>query len=137
MRNRANGACEYCRIAEKAVLPALTSFQVEHIVPRAHFSPGSVAIDDLGNLAWSCQRCNLLKHAAVQGYDDETGQYSRLFHPRTDVWREHFVGLPSGRIDGLTLVGRVTVKVLKLNDGEDVVTTRAEYQLLGWWPILP
>lgn len=38
VRRRAKGICEYCRIAEEAVLPALTSFQAEHFMPQAGFA---------------------------------------------------------------------------------------------------
>jgi hypothetical protein len=136
VRNRANGACEYCRIAEEAVLPAVTAFQVEHIIPQARFPPGSAAVDDLSNLAWSCPRCNSFKRSAVQGRDLKSGEYSRLFHPRQDRWLDHFVALPSGHILGLTAVGRVTVMVLRFNDDADAVTGRVNYHLHGWWPVL-
>lgn len=119
-----------------AVLPAVTAFQVEHIIPQVSFPPGSAAVNDLSNLAWSCPRCNSFKHGVVQGRDVESGEHSRLFHPRQDRWLDHFVALPSGHILGLTVVGRVTVMVLRFNDDPDAVTGRVNYRLHGWWPVL-
>jgi hypothetical protein len=38
-----------------------------------------------------------------------------LFHPRNGDWSEHFV-FESGRIMGLTAVGRATAQLLAMND---------------------
>ena len=64
---------------------AWSRFHVEHIVPRKHKGG-----DDLGNLCLCCQHCNLHKGANLSGLDPATGQLTRLFHPREDIWEEHF-----------------------------------------------
>jgi len=47
----------------------------------------------------------------------------RLFHPRRDIWTEHFIwGGP--RIKALTSIGRVTAELL-LNDPEVVAVRKA------------
>lgn len=56
---RAEFRCEYCRIREDDEPYA---FHLEHIVPKKH--DGS---DDLANLAWSCQSCNLGKQKETKG----------------------------------------------------------------------
>ncbi len=39
------------------------------------------------------------------------------FNRRTQLWPEHFTWLPDGvRIAGLTLIGRATVEMLRLNN---------------------
>lgn len=88
---------------------AWSRFHIEHIVPRKH--KGS---DDLGNLCLCCQPCNLHKGANLSGFDPSTGLLTRLFHPREEIWEEHFsmVGL---EILGCTAIGRTTVEVLDMN----------------------
>jgi hypothetical protein len=71
--------------------------------------------EDTDNLALACHRCNLQKGPNLTGIDPETGQIVRLFHPRRDRWSDHFRH-EYARIDGLTAIGRATVRVLDLND---------------------
>jgi hypothetical protein len=107
VRERASGCCEYCRIsAEFFLLP----FQVEHIIAKKHH--GS---DDDANLAYACDRCNLHKGSNLSGIDQLTGELTRLFHPRTDVWNEHFLAVTTGEVEAVSAVGRVTVDVLNMN----------------------
>ena len=74
------------------------------------------------NLALACWHCNLKKGPNLAGIDPETGQIVPLFHPRKDKWAEHFamhVGtlMPLGiEIEGLTPIGRATVRVLGMNE---------------------
>ena len=105
---RAGGRCEYCR-APEGVSPA--SFSVEHIVPRSRGGGNAPA-----NLAFSCQGCNNHKLAAVEAVDPKTGRMAPLFHPRQQVWLEHFAWTKDGlRVEGLTPTGRATVLRLQLN----------------------
>ncbi len=112
VRRRAGGCCEYCGIPEEA---QLYPFHVEHIIAIKH---GGSA--DLGNLAWSCFDCNVAKGTDIASYDEETGNLTPLYHPRQQSWSEHFE-IQDGRIIGITPVGRVTVRLLKLNLGGRVV----------------
>jgi hypothetical protein len=106
VRVRAGGACEYCRIPE-AYYAGI--FVVEHVIARQHGGG-----DELDNLAFACDRCNLHKGPNLAGLDPEGGALTRLFHPRTDSWQEHFDW--SGHIVvGRTAVGRTTVYVLAMN----------------------
>lgn len=50
----------------------------------------------------------------IASLDSDTGQLVPLFHPRKERWEEHF-RLEGAFISALTPIGRVTVKVLKLN----------------------
>ena len=81
------------------------------------------------NLALACRRCNLLKGPNLSSVDPESDTMTRLFHPRTDSWREHFA-LQEHRIVGLTDVGRATVTLLEMND-LDRVQLRVELMELG------
>ncbi|HEY3967148.1 MAG TPA: HNH endonuclease signature motif containing protein [Planctomycetaceae bacterium] len=104
---RANETCEYCRLAaEFDPLP----FCVDHIIAQQHHGPTVES-----NLACSCFSCNSCKGPNLAGIDPDTGQLTRLFHPRSDRWSEHF------RWDGPSLrattpIGRVTIYVLDIND---------------------
>jgi hypothetical protein len=43
-----------------------------------------------------------------------TGQLTRLFHPRQDLWHDHFAWA-GAVVVGRTAVGRATVNVLAMN----------------------
>ncbi len=83
---------------------------IEHIVPRQHGG-----VDDQSNLALACHRCNLRKGPNLTGIDPVTGAIVPLFDPRRDRWLDHF-RLRGAIIEGVTTVGRTTVKVLSMND---------------------
>ncbi len=108
VRLRSGNRCEYCRIRQEHI--PLTKLQVEHIVARQHAGE-----DDLTNLALACDRCNLHKGPNLTGIDPLTGEIVPLFHPRRDVWTDHFewVGV---NIAGITPKGRTTVRLLQMND---------------------
>lgn len=105
--SRANGRCEYCLLSHTAVGHPHES---DHIVPRQH---GGVT--DVDNLALACIRCNRYKGPNVGSFDPETRLLTPFFNPRTQAWNEHFE-LNGPRIQPLTPEGRVTVKILRLND---------------------
>ncbi|MEO5959832.1 MAG: HNH endonuclease signature motif containing protein, partial [Opitutaceae bacterium] len=121
---RAGGRCEYCRLPFWALLAGC---EVDHVISRKHGGR-----DDASNLAWSCARCNRAKGTDVGSIIPETGQFSRLFNPRTDRWEDHFA--PEGaRLAGKSAIGRVTITLLRLNDDERVLE-REWLQRLGEYP---
>ena len=110
---RANLLCEYCKAPEAYFNQ---EFEVDHIVSRARNG-----CDHLHNLALACRSCNLRKgdHGAAQ--DPQTKQTVTLFHPRQDVWDEHFMlDLATFRFEGLTPTGRATIARLGLNRRKQV-----------------
>ena len=106
IRRRARGRCEYCLIAQAW---CDSPFQIDHIVARKHGGATTA-----GNLAVSCYRCNLYKGPNIAGVDPDTGQVTRLFHPRRNSWDEHFAWLGAA-LRGRTPVGRTTISVLRIN----------------------
>ena len=92
----------------------MLAFHIEHIIPRQH---GGVTAEQ--NLALSCPSCNLHKGSNLSGIDPDSGEICRLFHPRSDVWEEHFF-IEEARLCGRTAIGRVTVWVLDANADEQV-----------------
>jgi hypothetical protein len=104
----AKGTCEYCRSQARF---AMQSLSVEHVIPRIQSGPTS-----LGNLAVACQGCNNHKYSKTHAHDPVTGALVPLFHPRTQVWLDHFAwNDDASLILGLTPVGRATVEALRLN----------------------
>jgi hypothetical protein len=84
-------------------------FQIDHIVAEKH---GGQTVP--GNLALACPHCNRYKGPNIAGLDPHSRQLVHLFHPRTDLWTEHFE-FAGPRILGRTAIGRATVHVLAMN----------------------
>ncbi len=109
VRERAENQCEYCQKRQDE--SPLIALQIEHVIPWKH--GGS---DELSNLALACADCNLRKSSDLAGLDPSTNELTPLFHPRTDLWHDHFVW-EGVHIVGKTAVGRTTIRVLDLNSG--------------------
>ena len=109
--SRANGCCEYCLLPQAA---HVLTFPIDHVIARQH---GGETVD--ANLALSCTRCNSYKGPNIAGLDPETGELKRLFHPRTDVWADHF-RIVAPAIEGLTAIGRTTVALLQFNHADSL-----------------
>jgi hypothetical protein len=125
---RARRCCEYCR-APLSLVAAVTTFHVEHIMPR---SRGGQTVDS--NLALSCPNCNLHKSARIAAIDPETGVEAPLFNPRTHAWQEHFaLSADRTHIIGTTPIGRATVAALHFNNPEHI-DARQLWVAGGWYP---
>ena len=111
VRSRAASRCEYCHLPE-----SLTDapFHIDHIIAVKH--RGETHSE---NLAWSCFYCNSFKGPNLSGWDVRERTVTRLFHPRTDEWQQHFVWR-GPQLVGLTAIGRVTIDVLVINDPQAV-----------------
>ena len=112
VRQRADNRCEYRRLRQDH--DSYHPFHIEHIIARQH--AGS---HELENLAWSCHQCNLHKGTNLFGIDPDTNDMVRLFHPRRDQWRTHFI-LNGPYIAGLTAIGKTTSWLLQMNSEERV-----------------
>lgn len=104
---RAGYRSEYCLLPEAV---ALHRHEPDHVVPIQH--GGATEVD---NLALACLRCNRYKGPNIGSFDPLTGQLAPLFNPRIHVWIQHF-RLANAEIMPLTPEGRVTVRLLRLND---------------------
>ncbi len=103
---RAAYRCEYCLVHESDVL---LSHEADHIIAQQH--EGKTMPE---NLALACMHCNRHKGTNIASIDPDSGQLTPLFNPRTQIWAEHFE-LKNARIQPLTSIGQVTIKLLKLN----------------------
>jgi 5-methylcytosine-specific restriction endonuclease McrA len=106
VRERAAERCEYCLLPEQV---SFASHWIDHVVAEKHGGP-----TDADNLALSCVLCNQHKGSDLSSIDPETGAILSLFHPRRERWADHF-RLDGNRIEPLTPIGRVTVRLLQLN----------------------
>ena len=125
VRDRAELRCEYCHLPERVgELP----FQIDHIIAAQHGGPTS---ED--NLAFTCARCNRYKGPNLSGVDAESGQVVRLFHPRANVWAEHFAW-NGPWLAGRTAIGRATIQALRLNR-TDAIAVRQLLIREGVYPL--
>jgi 5-methylcytosine-specific restriction endonuclease McrA len=77
VEERAAYQCEYCQ------LPAGVSFfphEIDHIIAEKHGGK-----TEANNLAYTCWRCNRHKGTDLGSFDPETGEFSFLFNPRTQL----------------------------------------------------
>jgi hypothetical protein len=108
VEERAYGICEYCR-SQQAF--STQSFSIEHIIPKSKGGTNS-----LDNLAFSCPGCNSHKYNKQEGIDPVSGDAVSLFHPRNDLWNDHFFWSEDfTEISGKTATGRATLITLQLN----------------------
>jgi hypothetical protein len=127
VRDAAGPRCGYCLSPQHLVMARL---EIEHIIPVAR--GGS---SDESNLWLSCPLCNGAKGDRTTGVDPETGREEPLFHPRAQVWSEHFPWSDDGiRIIGLTPTGRATVAALHLDSDPDALLVRSYWVQAGWHP---
>ena len=123
---RAEHRCEYCH-APEAIFNF--PFEVEHVVP-----PGQFGSDIEDNWGLACRSCNLYKSDEVQHEDPETGKLVGLFHPRQQIWDEHFaVVIDDGVLRGRTPCGRATAARLRLNSTTQC-HARQQWARLGLFP---
>lgn len=123
VRERASNRCEYCGYPEAL---AFYSHHIDHVVSEKH---GGETHE--GNLALACRSCNLNKGSDVATLIDNERTPIRLYHPRFDQWRNHFV-LNRDSIQPLTRIGYGTVLLLQFNHIDRIL----ERQLLiesGLW----
>ncbi len=83
------------------------------------------------NLAWACHRCNFYKGPNLSAVDPDSGEVVLLFHPRRQMWLEHFA-LEGARLRGVSAVGRATVWLLQMNAARRV-ERRLELIQRGWF----
>jgi hypothetical protein len=118
VRQRAQFACEYCGVTETDTGGQLT---VDHFHPQAHGGT-----DDLGNLLYCCQRCNLYK----ADYWPKLPGDPLLWNPRQESARTHLLLLADGTLYPITASGMFTLTRLRLNR-PPLVTHRLHKQSLA------
>lgn len=116
VRRRAKDICEYCRMPQTFYRHR---FVIDHIIARQHGGPTTPE-----NLALCCLPCNRYKGPNVAGIDPESGELTRLFHPRRDRWADHFEW-HGPELVGLAPIGRATVAVLAMNHSKYVAVRHA------------
>jgi HNH endonuclease len=123
---RAKGYCEYC-VCSDCFSPQ--PFSIDHIFPKVR---GGKTV--LENLALICQGCNNHKYDKVEGLDAESKEMTSLYHPRQQVWSEHFTWNDDyQKMIGLTATGRATIEALKLNLDRVVNSDLAPFSIGDIW----
>lgn len=117
IEERANRRCEYCLLRSGI---SFFPHEVDHIIAEKH---GGATVES--NLAFTCWRCNRHKGTDPGSFDPETGEFSFLFNPRTQIWSEHF-RFEEVQIMGLTAEGRTTANLLQLNTDERLTERRMQ-----------
>ncbi len=126
VQERAKHCCEYCLSQAKF---SADTFAIEHIIPR--IKNGN---ENLENLAFACQRCNNHKYTATHSLDSATGLIVSLYHPRTDIWQQHFQWSDDfTEILGISPSGRATVQKLQLNR-QGLINLRQIFVQVGLHP---
>jgi hypothetical protein len=120
------GCCAYCHTPE---VLTVTTFEVDHIVPR---SAGGETV--LANLCLACPSCNRHKGTRQSAALPQTDQLTPLYHPRKQQWHSHFVWSDDKtRLIGLTATGRVTIEALHINRPQ-AMHLRGLWVKLGLFP---
>ena len=121
---RAHHRCEYCLIHEDDI-----AFRphVDNIVSRKHGG-----LSDIENLAYACVICNRSKGSDVASINGRSGEIVRLFHPRQDLWADHFQ-LDGCSIRAISDVGTATAALLRFNAPERLAE-RSLLQSLDSYP---
>lgn len=124
VESRARGLCEYCLLHER---DTFFGCQVDHVISQKH--GGST---DAQNLAYACTICNRAKGTDIGSIAPSTGEFTRLFNPRSDHWADHF------RFNGVVIepgtpIGEVTAKILGFNEAERILEREA-LQHIGRYP---
>ncbi|MGB1241351.1 MAG: HNH endonuclease [Chitinophagales bacterium] len=123
---RAKGRCEYCKCLRKY---SPQPFNIEHIIPIAQ---GGTS--DLDNLALSCGGCNGHKYTKIAALDPVSLQIVSLFHPRKNIWKDHFIwDVSFTKVIGITAIGRATINALHLNR-QELINLRKLTKLTGEQP---
>ncbi len=106
VEERAHGCCEYCLLPDFATFAA---HEIDHIIAEKHGGR-----TESENLALSCTVCNKYKGSDLASIDPDTEKIVSLYHPRQNIWREHFQ-FSGAEFTPLTAIGRVTIRLLQLN----------------------
>ncbi|MEM7234686.1 MAG: HNH endonuclease signature motif containing protein, partial [Planctomycetota bacterium] len=97
--------------------------EIDHIRSQKHGGEST-----LENLCLACSVCNAYKGPNVAGYDPETDELVRLFHPRLDSWGVHFQWV-GAELVGRTPEARATIFVLAINSPERIEHRRLLIEL--------
>jgi len=127
IRQAANEQCGYCRISSHLVYATM---EIDHIFPKSRGGG-----DEEENLWLACPFCNNAKSDQINGIDPVTQEAIALFHPRQQLWTEHFAWNPDDKASllGLSLCGRASIAALGINETIPLQFRRLMV-LAGWYP---
>jgi hypothetical protein len=110
------------------VLPPARSLLSFAIPCRPYHCASAWRADVDRESALACLHCHRHKGPNIAGSDPSPhagkGAIVRLFHPRSDVWREHFEWV-GATLEGRTAIGQATIRVLAINDPDFLAVREA------------
>ena len=118
---KADFRCEYCLIPAE---DSFFGFQVDHIISKKH--GGATQLD---NLAFSCPDCNRHKGSDLATILDNSDELIRFYHPRLDLWNEHFEIHSTGYIADKSKIGKATIKIFDFNHPDRIIERRLLIEL--------
>ena len=83
--NRLEAGWQSMRVWSDPAICVALAVQIDHVFAEKH---GGQTVES--NLALAGPHCHRFKRPNIAGLDPDSGQPIRLFHPRTDVWTQHF-----------------------------------------------
>lgn len=119
---RAKACFEYCQMPNKI---SFFPHEIDHIIAEKHGGK-----TELENLAYACWRCNRHKGSDLGSFDPLTNDFVFLYHPRTQVWSDHFL-VDQNCIVGQTPTGRTTENLLQFNTPERQRERQLYFQFLS------
>jgi len=111
--------CVYCLFRERWYGNGCECFSVDHLVPRS-VQGGRELECKYRNLAYSCMHCN-----AYRGVESILDPNKHLFHCHLTVNDQN------GWIEGLTPLGKRTIRLLKLNHPLFIDRRRRSFSILS------
>ncbi len=121
VESRADGFCEYCRIA---IEDTYFGSEIDHVISFKH--RGQTVSE---NLALACQPCNRNKGSDLGSIPANSNELVRFFNPRIDVWNEHFRVNSDAEIETLTEIGEVTAVIFGFNEPERIAERQGLIEL--------
>lgn len=121
---RANHRCEYCHVHQD---DSFLGFEIDHIISLKHGGG-----NEIENLALACPHCNQHKGSDLTTILESYEDIIALFNPRKEEWTEHF-DIQNGEILPKTRIGKATIKLLKLNQ-PDLLISRQILSQSGRYP---
>jgi hypothetical protein len=97
------------------------TFEIDHIVSLKHGGG-----NEFENLAYRCPHCNQYKGSDLVTFIDNYENLIPLFNPRKQDWFSHFF-IENGLIVEKTVIGKATIKLLKMNEIDLVILRQLLY----------
>jgi hypothetical protein len=119
LRDEFTFRCVYCLFRERWYGSGSECFSVDHLIPQSAARGGEFECK-YTNLAYSCMHCNSCRGAV------------EILNPNVDHFPSHLmVNEQDGWIEGLSHLGKKTIRLLKLNHPPFIERRRRSFSILS------